>query len=67
MPYILLNRNLLQDMVARKIGKDDAVYYMMKNGLIDNYYLDINEVPGLPAGVMTTMELSRELAAAQFI
>lgn len=66
MLYVMLNQNLLQDMVAEKIDKDDTIYYTMKNGLIDNYYADINKVPGLLAGMMTAMELSRELATSQF-
>lgn len=64
--YVMLNQNLLHDMVTGKIDKDDTVYYTMENNLIDNYYADINEVPGQISGMMTAMELSETLLNSQF-
>lgn len=64
--YILLNQNLLHDMVTGKIDRDDTVYYTMKNNQIDNYYADINAVPGQVAGMLTAFELSETLLNSQF-
>ncbi|AKG74411.1 hypothetical protein [Salinicoccus halodurans] len=64
--YVMLNQNLLHDMVTGKIDKDGTVYYTMENDLIDNYYVDINAVPGQVAGMMTAMELSETLLSSQF-
>lgn len=64
--YILLNQNLLHDMVTGKIDRDDTVYYTMKNNQIDNYYADINDVPGQVAGMLTAFELSETLLNSQF-
>ncbi|WP_020006233.1 hypothetical protein [Salinicoccus albus] len=64
--YIMLNQQLLHDMVTGKIDKDDTVYYTMENELINNYYSDINAVPGQMAGMMTAMELSETLLNSQF-
>ena len=38
----------------------------MKDGLIDNYYADINDVPGQVAGMTTAFELSETLLNSQF-
>lgn len=64
--YIFLNQYLLHDMVTGEIDKDDTVYFTMKDGLIDNYYADINDVPGQVAGMMTAFELSETLLNSQF-
>ncbi|AKG74183.1 hypothetical protein [Salinicoccus halodurans] len=64
--YILLNQNLLHDMVTGNIDRDDTVYYTMKNNQIDNYYADINDVPGQVTGMLTAFELSETLLNSQF-
>jgi len=64
--YIMLNQNLLHDMVTGEIDRDDTVYYTMKNDQIDNYYADINDVPGQVAGMLTAFELSETLLNSQF-
>lgn len=53
-------------MVTGKIDRDDTVYYTMKNNQIDNYYADINDVPGQVAGMLTAFELSETLLNSQF-
>ena len=60
--YIFLNH----DMVTGEIDRDDTVYYTTSDGLIDNYYADINDAPGQVAGMMTAFELSETLLNSQF-
>ncbi|WP_411842102.1 hypothetical protein [Salinicoccus sp. HZC-1] len=64
--YIMLNQRLQHQIMTGKIDKADTMYVTMENGLVDDYYADINDVPGQVAGMMTALELSRELFKANF-
>lgn len=64
--YIMLNQRLQYEILSGKIDKEQTVYYTMKNDLINEYYVDINDAPGPIAGMLRAMDLSETLFVSQF-
>ncbi len=64
--YVILNHKLQQAIVSGKIDKYQPLYYTMENGLIVDYYTDLNDVPGAVAGMLNAIELSETLLISHF-